>query len=744
MSRSVFALALLSALAGGAHAASPLRSIDYVPNRGFLAKAPRAGANDFVGAVEQVGEVVILEGDDTIVSDDGMGGYAIDGTIGQQQEIAYRFYTQYPDQFDELIVFTTFTDNGAMGAAAYEISAQQDIQGIGRTVFDETASYGATDHKLYAFVNMMRWDSWESAGIPIDSPQSSLYSVLGQEFAHRWLSFMHYTDGSGADSAAMLGRDAAHWASTLQADASVMDGNLLIDNGDGSFTVAGAFSRYSPLDLYGMGLAPATDVPAFFRVANAVDGSGKVIDPTKYLGRTTKIFGQRENITIDQIIADEGPRVPDSDHSPHAFRVAFVLLTRPGERAVDVTDIANKLDRARLTWEQQFAIMSKGLGSVCTQVSAPCGAPLARIVGGSVTEAGGNHNGVVEPGEDVWLTVDVSNPTPTNAGQVAVTAQSALFSSGAIAGMIDQLAASSTVSVPFLGTVPPTAQCGMPISVETQSVADGNTFRGFVQVIPGLTGYVSDDFESGWGRYFPDTEFSENPVLNGWQWGTPKAYRGNFGYTYQPDGGHSGSKCWFTGPEPGHRNQFDSSLGIGASSLYSKPIDMSKTYQPTLHYYAWFLAIDLTTPRMPVVPTDAALVVSASPDNKTWFTVDTVDNFDPAWRERDVPLTGIVGADGTTPLPLDRPLIFRYLVNNPRPAVIVEAGLDDISISTLTQACNPNADTAPPPAPMPAASGCSIVSGISHAHSGAPILPALMFVVAAALALAIIRRRARR
>src|SRR5260370_13515617 len=85
---------------------------------------------DPVAGVEQVGDVVILEGDTDLVMPT-MGGFGIFSAAGQQLLITDRFFSAYPDEFDEIIVFTTFDDAGAANASAYEISARQDVMGIG-------------------------------------------------------------------------------------------------------------------------------------------------------------------------------------------------------------------------------------------------------------------------------------------------------------------------------------------------------------------------------------------------------------------------------------------------------------------------------------------------------------------------------------------------------------------------------------------------------------------------------------
>src|SRR5262249_40462266 len=142
-------------------------------------------------------------------------------------------------------------------------------------------SWGSEMGGLHAFVNMKFMDQYTIFdGQPLTDPRSMHYPILGQEFAHRWLAYLAYTDGGGAKSLAMLGRDQAHWASTLDADASVMDGQRWVDDGDGTFTDVEAQSRYSSLDLYAMGLLAPSEVPPWFRIAGAVDArTGAPIDP---------------------------------------------------------------------------------------------------------------------------------------------------------------------------------------------------------------------------------------------------------------------------------------------------------------------------------------------------------------------------------------------------------------------------------------------------------------------------------
>ena len=79
--------------------------------------APGSIAAPVFGAVEQIGEIAVLPGDPNLVSDDGAGSLSVrlDGRVQNAWAIANRFYTVFPDQFDQLVVFTSFRDTGSPG-----------------------------------------------------------------------------------------------------------------------------------------------------------------------------------------------------------------------------------------------------------------------------------------------------------------------------------------------------------------------------------------------------------------------------------------------------------------------------------------------------------------------------------------------------------------------------------------------------------------------------------------------------
>ena len=164
--------------------------------------------------------------------------------------------------------------------------------------------------------------------------------LFAHEFGHNWLAYFSY-DKSGQHEPLFLpsseGGCGCHWRRELHApaafpwhreaiySASVMGGKFWFDHGQGRFTPYDYISSgsFSWLDLYGMGLADAEEVPDMFIVRN-LQSNEDPITPGFYTG-------EKETVTIDQIIAAEGPRIPGPAHSQKVFNAGFVYLLEPGQ-----------------------------------------------------------------------------------------------------------------------------------------------------------------------------------------------------------------------------------------------------------------------------------------------------------------------------------------------------------------------------------------------------------------------------
>src|SRR5206468_7352841 len=139
----------------------------------------------------------------------------------------------------------------------------------------------------------------------------------GHEVAHRWLAHFRFRAPSSASSGALLGRGNVHWSFFLDTDASVMEGNQIADLGGGRFETVDFTRRYSPLDLYAMGLRSPEEVPPFFYVEGADNfrpNRTYAVSTAPEAGVT--FTGVKRTVRIEDVLAAMGPRVPDVGHAP--------------------------------------------------------------------------------------------------------------------------------------------------------------------------------------------------------------------------------------------------------------------------------------------------------------------------------------------------------------------------------------------------------------------------------------------
>ena len=217
------------------------------------------------------------------------------------QALARQFYEYFPDDYDFLAILSTVKDETA---PFFNVSAKNEVQGIGSSLFEDTTSYGSAGR--------LQGVSW------IGGPYG--IGVLYHELIHQWGVFL--------DESLEL-RLGVHWG------AVDIPGRLFgLDfeaNGDGSFTITrdqapsipinGRFQTtpYPPMELYLMGLVPPEEVPPM-TVLRGIDPEtvrrGSVVRPT----------GTRV-VEIGEVIEVHGPRIPDHTSSQKKFRLAGVLVT---------------------------------------------------------------------------------------------------------------------------------------------------------------------------------------------------------------------------------------------------------------------------------------------------------------------------------------------------------------------------------------------------------------------------------
>ena len=161
-------------------------------------------------------------------------------------------------------------------------------------------------------------------------------SQIGHEMGHRWSAFV-----SAKVKGETIPLGPTHWARGLHApvafpyqrptEASAMGGGVWQDNFDGTYTPSSmttitSFPRPGGRisTLYLMGLITPAEVSDFFILRNTGGGGKGCQRPRDLQG------GQDQGPTIQDVIAVEGPRLPDVDHAQKKFNTGMVVVVEHG------------------------------------------------------------------------------------------------------------------------------------------------------------------------------------------------------------------------------------------------------------------------------------------------------------------------------------------------------------------------------------------------------------------------------
>ena len=276
--------------------------------------------------------------------------------------VAAKFAASHADIYDQIIIWT---DRPVLfDAFAYEITVANAIRGIGQELY--RIPFDFESDTLESLVVMGWIDKYSEDLAEKINGEATTMSLLGHESGHRWLALLEFSDHNRARSAALLGRQRAHWSFFVDSDASVMEGNDIEDLGGGRFETVAAEERYSALDQYAMGLRHEHEVPPFFYVeapTNASPPARRTQSPQ--VGVTFN--GTRRDVLIQDVIEVEGPRIPNADESPRVHRQAFIYVVGAG-RTADPDDVA-ALDTIRRQWEPWFGEATDGRMRVETRLN---------------------------------------------------------------------------------------------------------------------------------------------------------------------------------------------------------------------------------------------------------------------------------------------------------------------------------------------------------------------------------------
>jgi len=549
--------------------------------------------------------------------------------------IAQQFYQTHPDDFDQLVIFISSAYNFDVqieAGFAFHRRVFSEVQGLGIDPTDRRVELGLENttrlRSILQMNDLLEYLPRFDEPLPQFSGMVEGVEILGQEMAHRFAAFAE-VPGEG-----MLGRQGSHWSFFMNTDASVMEGNRWIEEGNGFLTTAG-FETFSQLDQYLMGVLDAGSVTEpLFVIQSPTQTGGRTAGSEPEVG--VSIRGDRRDLTMTEIIAQMGPRVPDSAVAPNVFTLAFLLVV-PDGAPVPPGDL-DRLELFRRTFVSWFQQETDGLGSIDTSLAG------------------------------VLVTADFE--TEVFAGPAPLQVAFRDLSRGPISGYLWEFGDGETSTEVDPVHVYDTA--GFYRAKLTVQGPNGAVVAPQVHavVVQPMVERFHDDFESllpTWQPTLPDTATS-----GGWVLDDPVAIS-RVGIPVQPELDASpdpGVLCWLTGNaspgDPPGSNDVDG----GVTSLLSDIYDLSGEVLPVLEYQLWFSNALGGEPG-----SDVWEVQASNNGGSTWVTLDRTRQGDRQWRTRQVRITDAF-------IPSDQ-VRFRFVVGDEGLPSLVEAAIDEVRLLSL-------------------------------------------------------------
>ncbi len=223
-----------------------------------------------------------------------------------------KLYSVFPDMFDFVVVMPAVNildpERNYVENSPYFVRAKNEIENIGIDLFDNTADFGSQGRLMG-----MIYHSWGDG------------QILDHEIGHAWsadigeslgLTWCPDCGGNHWNPLATIGGQIAAFLFHPQVQYGA---GHLKDNGNGSFRIErdpDDNQLYSELDLYIMGLIPASEVSPIKVLVNP-----NLSDHENVTADTVR------TVTIEEIMQSEGgERVPSFQNSQKDFNAAFIVV----------------------------------------------------------------------------------------------------------------------------------------------------------------------------------------------------------------------------------------------------------------------------------------------------------------------------------------------------------------------------------------------------------------------------------
>lgn len=305
------------------------------------------------------------------------------------------------DEFDGIISFSTSEDITDLSNVWQGSPVRADGSGYGRANSPVVNTYNSIRVSQCVFMGTLGRTAafipgfprseplpanpdaaWRpSIGVPIPIDSLTGIEMLGHEYGHHWLLGVEFdqNDGRGrqhfirgysesnSEGGGGMGSPNQHYSAWADSR-SVMYGSCITDNGNGSFTLKGCQRKYSEIDQYLMGLRGPNEVSPMMVLENPSD-PGKGVDsiPPAANASGTTVNATRHDVTADEIIRAMGARIPAVPVARNCWRVAFVVVLKPGETTVPPA-MMNKIQAYKNRWGPWFNFATDGRGTMDTRI----------------------------------------------------------------------------------------------------------------------------------------------------------------------------------------------------------------------------------------------------------------------------------------------------------------------------------------------------------------------------------------
>lgn len=307
---------------------------------------------------------------------------------------------------DVISLWTNYSmEKGVVGTRF--LPGSNDVKGIG---LEKEFGGDGTFTSAYAPVRAVLLHNDVTALKKRADAQKSPVEGLGEylfllELSHLWGPAARIPEVDGGSPDGLIGFP-FHWSFWMDADGSPAGGNKWKNNGDGTFTTlpqTPATVTFSMLDLYLMGMADPSEVAPFGLLENVVPPAG-VKDPftgKALAAQTFPHFGEtpitvtatRRALTIDDVVTQNGARVPARKDAPQTLKLGIVLSLAPDSTEEEIAEAEAAMDELAPKLAPSFERATRGRGTMPvvtrTVVAEPdAGAPASEVdAGAPVVEA---------------------------------------------------------------------------------------------------------------------------------------------------------------------------------------------------------------------------------------------------------------------------------------------------------------------------------------------------------------------